>query len=160
PGEARTMQTARTLVGNRTLLLFGLCLALFQFADGSVVPLLSENIGTSKAETSSLQITGLIVTAQLVVMLLATWVGYLSEEYGRKPLLICGLGLESIRSMLLSTTTNYDFLLVGQLMGGMTSAVVGVLTIVIITDLTVGTGRFNLVSGAVTMLMGTASSLS
>jgi MFS family permease len=93
-------------------------------------------------------------------MFLAPWVGYLSEGYGRKPLLMLGFGLESIRSMLLSTTTNYGFLLVGQLLGGMTSAVVGVLTIVIITDLTARTGRFNLVSGAVTMLMGTASSLS
>jgi MFS family permease len=159
-GEAAKLQTVRTLIGNRALLFLGLCLALFQFADASVIPLVSENIGTNKAETSSLQITGLIVTAQLVVMLIAPWIGYLSEEYGRKPLLIWGFGLESIRSVLLSATTNYDFLLVGQLLGGMTSAVVGVLTIVIITDLTARTGRFNLVSGAVTMLMGIASSLS
>ena len=69
----------------------------------SVLLLVSENIGTSKAESSSLRITGLIVIAQLVVMLLAPWVGYLSEGYGRKPLLILGFGLKSIGSVLFST---------------------------------------------------------
>ena len=57
-------------------------------------------------------------------------------------------------------TTNYNFLLIGQLLGGVTSAIVEVLIIVIVTDLTVGTGRFNLVGGAVTMLLGVASSIS
>jgi MFS family permease len=135
PDGGAKPKTVRTLVRDRTLLCFVLCLVLFQFADASLVPLVSENIGTSKVETSSLQITGLIVTAQLVVMFLAPWVGYLSEGYGRKPLLILGFGLESIRSMLFSTTTNYGFLLIGQLLGGVTSAIVEVLIIVIITDL-------------------------
>jgi predicted MFS family arabinose efflux permease len=71
-----------------------------------------------------------------------------------------GFGLESIRSVLLSTTTNYGFLLVGQLLGGLVSAIVEVLIIVIITDLTAGTGRFNLVGGTVTMLMGIAGAIS
>ena len=133
---------------------------LFQFADASVLPLLSQNIGTSKAASASLQITGLIVMAQLVVMFLAPWVGYLSEGYGRKPLLILGFGLEAIRSVLLSTTTNYGFLLVSQLLDGLTSAIVEVLIIVIITDLTAGTGRFNLIGGTVTMLIGIAGAIS
>jgi MFS family permease len=116
--------------------------------------------GRSKVETSSLQITGLIVTAQLVVMFLAPWVGYLSEGYGRKPLLLLGFGIEAARSVLFASTTTYSWLLVGQLLGGVTSAIVEVLIIVIITDLTAGTGRFNLVGGAVTMLMGIAAATS
>ena len=93
-------------------------------------------------------------------MLLAPWIGYLSEGYGRKPLLIIGFGLEAIRSALFSVTTSYGFLLIGQLLGGVTNAIVGVLTIVMLTDLTAGTGRFNLAVGAATMLIGIASSIS
>ena len=37
-----------------------LCLVLFQFADASVLPVVSENIGTSKAVGSPLQIAGLM----------------------------------------------------------------------------------------------------
>jgi MFS family permease len=160
PGEGAKPETVRTLVRNRTLLYLLLCLVLFQFADAPLLPIVSENIGTSKAEGSSLRITGLIVSGQLVVMLLAPWVGYLSECYGRKPLLILGIGLVSIHSVLFAITTNYSFLLVGQLFGGATSALVEVLIIVIIADLTAGTGRFNLVGGIVTMMMGTASAIS
>jgi len=133
---------------------------LFQFADASTVPLLSQEIGKSKAAHSSLQISGLIISTQLVVMLLAPWVGYLSEGYGRKPLLLLGFGVEAIRSVLLAVTTDYNFMLVGQVLDGVSSAMVEVLAIVIITDLTARTGRFNLVSGAVTMVSGIAASLS
>jgi hypothetical protein len=51
PGEGAKPQTVRTLVRNRTLLYFVLCLVLFQFADASGLPLLSQNFGTSKAES-------------------------------------------------------------------------------------------------------------
>jgi MFS family permease len=158
--DGARFQSVRQLIRNRPLITFVLCLMLFQFADASVVPLLSQTIGESKAANSSLQISGLIVSTQLVVMLLAPWVGYLSEGYGRKPLLLLGFGVEAIRSVLLAVTTDYNFMLVGQALGGVTSAIVEVLVIVIITDLTARTGRFNLVGGAVTMLLGIAASLS
>ncbi len=49
PGEGVKLETLRTLVRNRTLLYLLLCLVLFQFADASVLPVVSENIGTSSA---------------------------------------------------------------------------------------------------------------
>ena len=158
--DGARFQSVRQLIRNRPLIALILCLMLFQFADASIVPLLSEEIGESKTANSSLQISGLIISTQLVVMFLAPWVGYLSEGYGRKPLLLLGLFVEAIRSVLLAVTTDYNFMLVGQVLGGVTSAILEVLAIVIITDLTARTGRFNLVGGAATMLSGIASSLS
>ena len=43
---------------------------------------------------------------------------------------------------------------------GVTGAIIGVLTILVITDLTTGTGRFNLAQGAAGAMMGLAASLS
>jgi MFS family permease len=153
-------QSVAEVLRNRPLRAFVLSLMLYQFADASIVPLLSEEIGEAKTADSSLHISGLVVSMQLVVMLLAPWVGYLSEKYGRKPLLLLGFGVAALRSVLLAATTDYSFILVGQVLGGVTTAIVEVLVIVIITDLTARTGRFNLVGGAVTMLLGIASSLS
>ena len=147
-------QSVAEVLRNRPLRAFVSSLMLYQFADASIVPLLSEEIGEAKTANSSLQISGLVVSMQLVVMLLAPWVGYLSEKYGRKPLLLLGFGVAALRSVLLAATTDYSFILVGQVLGGVTTAIVEVLVIVIITDLTARTGRFNLVGGAVTMLLG------
>jgi len=47
-----------------------------------------------------------------------------------------------------------------QLLDGVTSACVMVLTIVVITDLTKGTGRFNLAQGVFGMLTGLAAVVS
>ena len=48
----------------------------------------------------------------------------------------------------------------GQLLGGISAAAVTVLTILVITDLTTGTGRFNLVRGFVWTLIAIAASIS
>ena len=42
----------------------------------------------------------------------------------------------------------------------MTGAVIGVLTVIVVADLTVGTGRFNLATGTLGALSGIAASLS
>jgi hypothetical protein len=47
-----------------------------------------------------------------------------------------------------------------QLLDGLTGAIVTVLTILIITDLTTGTGRFNLAQGAVGTITGIAAAMS
>jgi hypothetical protein len=50
--------------------------------------------------------------------------------------------------------------LIAQLLGGISAAAVTVLTILVITDLTTGTGRFNLVRGSVGTLIAIAASIS
>jgi hypothetical protein len=50
-------------------------------------------------------------------------------------------------------SASVPILLTAQLLGGISAAAVTVLTILVITDLTTGTGRFNLVRGAVGTLI-------
>lgn len=47
-----------------------------------------------------------------------------------------------------------------QLLDGVTSSLVTVLTVLVITDLTAGTGRFNLAQGVVGVLTGISATLS
>jgi MFS family permease len=133
---------------------------LFQLADASMLPLVAENLGTGKAETTSLMTSGLIAAPQLIVVLLAPWVGYLSETWGRKPLLLAGFAIEAARGVLLAFFSSYLLLFSAQIFDGATSAIVGVLTLVIVTDLTTGTGRFNLTRGSVTLFSSIAASIS
>jgi MFS family permease len=103
---------------------------------------------------------GLIVVPQIVVALLSPWVGYYSDKWGRKPLLLLGFGLEIIRTLLFAFSANVSVLLTAQFLGGISAAAVTVLTILVITDLTTGTGRFNLVRGAIGTLIAIAASIS
>ena len=74
---------------------------------------------------------------------------------------LCGCpALEPIRALVLSATASYPALVVAQGLSGITGAVIGVLTIIVIADLTVGTGRFNLALGVLGTLSGIAASIS
>jgi MFS family permease len=145
---------------NRNLYIFAACVFLFQFADASLLPVVGQNLAQSKAEYASLLMAGLIVVPQIVVALLSQWVGYYSEKLGRKPLLLLGFGLEIIRTLLFAFSADVSILLTAQLLGGISAAAVTVLTILVITDLTTGTGRFNLVRGSVGTLIAIAASIS
>ena len=105
-------------------------------------------------------IAGLIVVPQLVVAVLAPWVGYLSEASGRKPLLLIGIGAVAARAILFAFVTDYPLMIVVQLLDGISGAIMNVLMVLIITDLTAGTGRFNLAQGVIAAMMGLAASLS
>jgi MFS family permease len=148
------------LLKNHKLILFTAALVLFQLADASMLPLIGENLATTIPTESSLWMSGLIIVPQIVVAIFAPWVGYHSEKRGRKPLLLIGFAAEPLRAALLAFTSGYGFLVVAQLLSGVSGAVIGVLTILVITDLTAGTGRFNLAQGAVGAAIGIAASLS
>ena len=159
-GEAHKVSRIVDLAKNHKLVVFTAALVLFQLADASMLPLIGENLAATIPTASSLWVSGLIIIPQIVVALFAPWVGYHSEKRGRKPLLLIGFAVEPIRAALLAFTSNYAFLIVAQLLNGVSGAIIGVLTILVITDLTAGTGRFNLAQGTVGAMIGIAASLS
>jgi MFS family permease len=148
------------LAKNHRLLLFIAALVLFQLADASMLPLIGENLATSIHFAASLWMSGLIIVPQIVVAIFAPWVGYHSEKRGRKPLLLIGFAVEPIRAAILAFTASYGFLVVAQILDGISGAIIGVLTVLVVTDLTTGTGRFNLAQGVVGAAIGIAASLS
>jgi MFS family permease len=148
------------LVKNHKLMLFAAALVLFQLADASMLPLMGEHLATKAPMDSSLWMAGLIIVPQIVVAIFAPWVGYHSERKGRRPLLLIGFALEPVRAALLAFTSDYSFLLVAQLLDGVSGAIIGVLSVIVITDLTSGTGRFNLARGTIGAMTGIAASLS
>jgi sugar phosphate permease len=65
-----------------------------------------------------------------------------------------------IRSGLFALTTDPALLVIIQLLDGFSGATLGVVTTLIIADLTNGTGRFNLVQGVAGTFSGVGASLS
>jgi MFS family permease len=103
---------------------------------------------------------GLVVVPQLIVAILAPWIGYWSELWGRKPIFLVGLGTEATRALLFTVVIDPRFMIAVQLLDGITGAIVTVITILIMTDLTSGTGRFNLAQGLLGTLTGISAAIS
>ena len=154
------LQRLTDFIRNRNLLVFAGCMMLFHFSNASLLPLVSQNLAHSKATLSPLLLAGLIIVPQIVVAILGPWAGYWSELWGRKPLLLAGFATEIARALLFSMVTDPLFMIAVQLLDGITGAIVTVLTILVITDLTTGTGRFNLAQGVLGTLVGISAAIS
>jgi MFS family permease len=142
------------------LLIFGACLFLFQLANASMLPLVGEALVYQGESRSSLIISGLIVLPQIIVALMAPWVGRQANNWGRRPLLLIGFGALPIRAFLFAIITDPRLLLAFQVLDGISGAVVGVITALVVADVTNGTGRFNLAQGLIGTASGIGASLS
>jgi MFS family permease len=145
---------------NYGLLTFASCLFLFQFANASMLPLAGEELVYRNGTGASLIVSALIIVPQIVVVLSAPWAGQAAQSWGRRPLLLLGFSALTVRALLFAVTTNPLLLICIQLLDGITGSTLGVLTALIVADLTRGTGRFNLAQGYVGTLSGIGASLS
>ena len=151
----------RSLWKNRGLLIFAGCIFLFQMANASVLPLAGEAFAYSKEALSSLIVSALIMVPQVIVAIMAPWAGRRANTSGRRPLLLIGFAALPIRALIFAWTTDPVILIFAQLLDGVRGgAVLGVLTALIVADLTAGSGRFNLAQGFVGTTSGVGASLS
>jgi hypothetical protein len=148
------------LLKNRPLLIFAACAALFQIANASMMPLVGGMLAYEGKRQAAPLVAALIIVPQLLVGLLAPWVGQWTEKYGRKTLLLIGFAALPIRAVLFALISNSLALIVVQSLDVITGAVLGVLTAVVIADVTKGTGRFNLAQGMFGTVMGVGATFS
>ena len=133
---------------------------LFQLANASMLPLAGESLVYRGAPFSSLIVSALIIVPQVIVAVMAPWAGRRAKTWGRRPLLLVGFAALPIRALLFAWTTNPTILIAAQVLDGVSGTMLGVLTGLVVADLTKGTGRFNLAQGFVGTISGVGASLS
>ena len=101
-----------------------------------------------------------VVTTQLVIAVLASWSGRKAGSWGRKPLPLIAFGVLPIRGVLYTLTHNTGALVTIQLPDGVRAGIFGVVSVLVIADLTQGSGRFNFTLGAIGTAVGIGASLS
>jgi predicted MFS family arabinose efflux permease len=159
-GKNGTVENAWALFRDRPLVIFLACAVMFHFANAAMLPLLGEMLAKGRGRSSMLFMSACVVTTQLVVTLLASWSGRKAGIWGRKPLLMIAFGVLPVRAVLYTLTTNTALLVAIQVMDGIAAAIFGVVSVLVIADLTRGTGRFNLTLGAITSAVGIGAALS
>ena len=148
------------LFQDRPLVLFLLCAVMFHFANAAMLPLLGEMLAKGQGRSSMMFMSACVVTTQFVIMLIASWSGREAGTWGRKPLLLIAFAVLPIRGVLYTLTSNTALLVAIQVMDGVGAGIFGVVSVLVIADLTRGTGRFNLTLGAITTAVGIGAALS
>ncbi|RZK32738.1 MAG: MFS transporter, partial [Hymenobacter sp.] len=110
-------------------------------------------------KNSSLYLSGAIIVAQGVMIFVARYAGKASEN-GRKKVLLAAFVLLPVRALLFAFVDNPIILTAIQLLDGIGAGLLGVVTLLMIADLSTGTGRFNLLQGVVYSAIGLMAALS
>jgi MFS family permease len=117
-------------------------------------------LAKGQGRSSMMFMSACVVTTQFVITLLASWSGRKAGDWGRKPLLLIAFGVLPVRGILYTLTHNTVLLVAIQILDGVGAGIFGVVSVLVIADLTQGTGRFNLTLGAVTTAVGIGAALS
>ncbi len=152
--------TILSVMKDRPLAVFMICAVLFHFANAAMLPLLGEMLARGHGRSSMMFMAACVITTQLVVTLLASWSGIKAHEWGRRPLLLIAFGVLPVRGVLYTLTSATYPLVTIQILDGVGAAIFGVVSVLVIADLTRGTGRFNLTLGVVTTAVGIGTALS
>ena len=148
------------LLKDRPLLIFLVCAVMFHFANAAMLPLLGEMLAHGQGRSSMMFMSACVVTTQLTVTVIASWSGRKAGSWGRKPLLLIAFGVLPVRAVLYTLTSNTAALVAVQVLDGVGAGIFGVVSVLVIADLTQGSGRFNLTLGAISTAVGIGAALS
>jgi MFS family permease len=138
---------------------FAIAVVLFHFANAAMLPLVGQRLADGKGLDPTVYMSACIIVAQLVMIPTSSLAGRLTET-GRKPLFLVGFAVLPIRGILYTLSNNPYFLVSVQILDGVAGGIFGVLSILMIADLTRGTGRFNLTQGMLNTAVGIGAGLS
>lgn len=136
------------------------CAFLFHFANAAMLPQLGEMLSHGSPTSAAPFMSACIIVTQFVIMCSARFIGQFANQHGRKPLLLVGFGVLPFRAFLYTVVHGSVGLIGVQFLDGVANAIFGVVAILVVADLTRGTGRFNLVQGALATAIGLGASLS
>jgi MFS family permease len=150
----------RQLLPRRALWIFIGCIALFQFANTPMLPLMGSVLTVRSSDWAVTLVAVCIVVPQLLVAFLSPLAGKLAQSWGRRPLLLLGFAALPLRGLLFAFSSNPLAVVSVQMLDGISAAALGVLLPLVIADTTHGSGRYNLAQGISGMMVGLAAAFS
>ena len=158
-GEPRIARIGE-LFRDRRILTFAGSVVLFHFANAAMLPLVGQKMTSGKSEGVAGYMSACIIAAQLVMVPVALATSRLAESWGRRPTFLIGFAVLPVRGLLYTLTDDPRWLVAIQLLDGIGAGIFGVVGILVIADLTRGTGRFNLMQGTLATATGIGASAS
>lgn len=149
------------LFKQRTVLVFMVSAVIFHFANAAMVPLVTQMLAKGVgAREAILYTSGYMLASQLVFLNVAAVSGRLASTLGRKPLFLFAFAALAVRGVLYTLSDKPAALIAVQCMDWLGAGIFGVVSVLIVSDLTKGTGRFNAAQGAIATAQGCGAFLS
>ncbi|MGI8469022.1 MAG: MFS transporter [Pyrinomonadaceae bacterium] len=145
---------------DKRILIFSAAVILFHFANAAMLPLVGQELAEESARASAAYLSACIITAQIVMIPVTGLAGKYISNWGRKPIFLVAFLALPLRGALYTLSGNPYYLVSVQILDGVAGGIFGVASLIMISDLTSGTGRFNLVQGAIGTATGIGASLS
>ena len=160
-GVKELLRSFGGLLKQKPVLIFLVSAVIFHFANAAMVPLVTQLLGRGVGTKQAILFTsGYMLASQLVFMVVAAASGKLAGKLGRKPLFIFAFAALALRGVLYTTSHHPAALIAVQCMDGLGAGIFGVVGVLIIADLTKGTGSFNAAQGAIATAQGLGAFLS
>jgi MFS family permease len=150
----------RELFKDRRILVFVASAVLFHFANAAMLPLVGQKSSDGLKDGAAVVMSACIIAAQLVMIPVALAASRLAASWGRKPVFLIGFTVLPIRGLLYCLSINPIYLVAVQFLDGIGAGIFGVVSVLVVADLTKGTGRFNLTQGALATATGVGAGLS
>ena len=149
------------ILADKRLVSFAASIFLFHFANAAMLPLVSQKLSLAGDTGSGIAFTSAcIIAAQFVMIGMAVMCGHTADRWGRTPLFILAFALLPIRAVLYTLTDEPVFLVLIQALDGVANGIFAIIFLLVVSDVTKGTGRFNIVQGALATLVGVGASAS
>ena len=148
------------VLSSKPLLIFALSVVLFHFANAAMLPLAGQYMTKSSPGDASIFMSACIVIAQLVMIPVAKFAGDRADSWGRRPLFLIGFAILPIRGLLYTLSPSPYWIVAVQALDGIGAGLFGVLWVLVVADLTRGTGRYNVTLGAIATAVGIGAALS
>ena len=150
----------RVLFSDRRVLIFMAAVVLFHCAYAAMLPLVGQKLTADMTAGVAGAMSACIIAAQLVMVPVALGASRLAQGWGRRPTFLIGFAVLPVRGLLSTLTDDSRWLVAIQLLDGVGAGIFGVVGVLTVADLTRGTGRFNLMQGALATTTGIGSAAS
>lgn len=136
-----------SLLKNKNILIYNTSLILYFIANGSQMALLGQKMTLLMPAYSSIFFASSMIIAELTMIVVAFLMSWVVTKFGRKTFLMTAFCILPIRALLYTLSNNPYWNISIQILDGTAAGILGVIGIVIISDLAQGTGRFNFLLG-------------
>jgi MFS family permease len=162
PSKTARVAAIGELLKDRRIATFAASVVLFHFANAAMLPLVGQELtaGRGDGHGAAGPMSAAIIAAQLVMVPVALAASRFAESWGRKPTFLVGFAVLPIRGVLYTLGHDPAYLIAVQLLDGIGAGIFGVVGVLVVADLTRGTGRFNLMQGALATATGLGAALS